>query len=70
MDCPFCGKEMKPGWLRSRGPMQWSTRPLERLLPLRGQENVSIYSINEPSTAYICRECEKMIVDYSSQTSF
>ena len=70
MNCPFCGKEMKPGWLRSRRPLQWDTKPPGRLLPVKGQEKVAIYSINEPPAAYICQECEKIIVDYSTQTSF
>ncbi len=69
MICPGCGRKMEPGWLRSQGPLQWSTRPPDRLLPVKGQKNVSIWTINEPPAAYICRECEKMIVDFSAQIS-
>lgn len=74
MRCPSCNTEMEKGKLRSRGGVFFL--PDGESLPLLYTENEmqkhhavclppSLFSIKaEYPTAYLCRKCSKIIIDY------
>jgi len=67
MLCPYCGKEMEQGYIKSSHPFLWNTVKDEGLL-VRGKIRLSnsIFSgfwSGCSCEAYICRACGKLIAD-------
>ncbi len=62
MNCPMCGKEMEAGRLFGKAPLIWSQKEKKRLL-IRQEGEVHLIDGAFP-TAYICKECRKVVVDY------
>ncbi len=73
MKCPYCGKEMEKGTIRSRGgvyflpdgetmPKLYSEREMSKHRAISLPPYL-LQTIPEFPTAYACRECAKMIVD-------
>ena len=74
MKCPYCNSEMEKGELRSKGgvfflpdgessPLLYTEREMEKhnavYLP-----PYMLSLIPEYPTAYICRQCSKIVIDY------
>ncbi len=62
MRCPSCEKEMEQGRLYGKPPLLWSPRR-KKLVLLRRQEEVQILNGAFP-TAYLCKSCRKVVIDY------
>ena len=69
MVCPYCGKEMKLGYIQCRDGVVWTLKkqPMASLSFL-GKE--STWLNNGPGKrsvtyAFKCEDCEKVIIDYS-----
>lgn len=73
MKCPYCGKEMEKGLIQSPQEIAWlkgEKRPLlGRAKFHEGSLVLSELSILKGSavTAYLCRDCQKVIIDYSEK---
>lgn len=69
MNCPVCGKEMEQGLLQGNQRVSWVKREHKlSLLPKTGEillENKGMGSFL--LTAWICKDCKKMVVDYSDK---
>lgn len=69
MNCPWCGKEMEPGWAYSRSVLMWSAE--QGKMPLIARPgDVSLkgktpggFSPDHPA-AQICKDCRKVIIEY------
>ena len=66
MDCPYCGKELEAGYIRSSDNMVWSR---EKELGLIGKEDIRLVKnlwkgMLEGNfvEAHCCRACKKLIV--------
>lgn len=74
MKCPYCNKEMEKGQLRSRGGVYFLPDGEKKPLLYTEQEMKKHNAIYLPPymtsahpeypTAYICRRCSKIVIDY------
>lgn len=69
MKCPVCGREMEQGFLQGNQRIAWVKRKHSvSVLPREGEvllENKALGSFLFP--AWICKECQKVILDYAGQ---
>lgn len=72
MLCPYCDNEMKQGLIDSQHEINWkSKRHLFGNAELhKSSILLSEYSFLKGSAviAYLCRSCEKIIIDYKDRT--
>ena len=68
MICQFCNTEMEKGYLQAGQIMLWAKKKHKiSLLPREGEVLVAKdYLFCVAPEAYICKECEKIVVDYTS----
>ena len=75
MKCPYCGKAMEKGLIQSPQEIAWlkgKKRPLWGRAKLHdGSVVLSGLSVTKGSAvaAYLCRECKKVLIDYSEEMS-
>ena len=75
MKCPYCGNEMEQGFIQSPQEISWKKgdkRPLlGRALFHEGSVILSELSFMKGSavTAFLCRDCKKVIIDYSDENA-
>ena len=74
MNCPYCQKEMLPGYIQCRDGLTWTPRrqPVAALSFLgRGSVPLSNGAAANGRTvyAYRCESCQKIIIDCSSEES-
>ncbi|MBO7473018.1 MAG: hypothetical protein J6U00_03285 [Ruminococcus sp.] len=73
MTCPYCNNEMEQGIIQSPHELSWkrgTKRPvLGRAEFHEGSVVLSKLSFMKGSAvvAYLCRECKKVIIDYSDE---
>ena len=71
MLCPYCKKEMETGSIKSKYPIEWEPSTKRGFVAsLRAwPESVTLGDVGffRPSavTAYNCRNCKKVLIDYS-----
>ena len=75
MKCPYCKKEMELGFIQSPQEISWKKGDKKPLIG-RAQFHKGSVIISELSflkgsavTAFLCRECKKVIIDYSDENS-
>ena len=75
MKCPYCKKEMELGFIQSPQEISWKKGDKRPLLG-RAQFHEGSVILSELSflkgsavTAFLCRECKKVIIDYSDENS-
>ena len=75
MKCPYCKKEMELGFIQSPQEISWKKGD-KRPLMGRAQFHEGSVILSELSflkgsavTAFLCRECKKVIIDYSDDNS-
>ena len=68
MHCPVCGKEMTEGFLQSARAVYFSDEKLEHFF-IRPNEKIALLTTENLTdthgTAWCCRDCKKVVVDYS-----
>lgn len=70
MNCPYCGKEMKLGYIQCRDGVWWSEKTrILAALPAMDVSAINLSSGNgffsgEAVEAYLCSECKKIVIDY------
>ena len=72
MKCPYCDKEMEKGYIQCRDGVYWAEkiRPVAAIPVFSGNmislssDEVEVFS-GKAAVAYCCRECKKVIVDFS-----
>lgn len=75
MKCPYCDKEMELGVISSPQELSWikgEKKPFFAKAEFHdGAVVLSEVSFMKGSavTAYLCRDCEKVIIDYSRKSS-
>ena len=75
MVCPYCGKEMEKGHLQSPHEIAWLKGEKRHLFGRAGLHDGSVvlselsYLKGSAVTAYLCRDCKKVLVDYSDPAS-
>ena len=75
MKCPYCEKEMEQGFIQSHHEISWKKgdkRPLfGRAQFHEGSVILSELSFMKGSavTAFLCRDCQKVIIDYSDENA-
>ena len=62
MNCPECGKEMEAGWLCGDWPLLWTPNE-KKITKIRMKNEVELFRDIRPQ-AYLCRECQSVIVKY------
>ncbi|WP_024861879.1 PF20097 family protein [Ruminococcus flavefaciens] len=75
MKCPYCKKEMELGFIQSPQEISWKKGDKRPLLG-RAQFHEGSVILSELSflkgaavTAFLCRECKKVIIEYSDENS-
>ena len=75
MKCPYCKKEMELGFIQSQQEISWKKGDKKPLMGRaqfhEGSVILSKLSFLKGSavTAFLCRECKKVIIDYSDDNS-
>ncbi|MBP1756974.1 MAG: hypothetical protein H6Q59_3372 [Firmicutes bacterium] len=75
MKCPYCNDEMEKGLIQSNHEIAWlpgeKKKALTRADFYQGAVVLSELSFLKSSavTAYICKKCEKVIIDFSDGNS-
>ena len=75
MICPYCGSEMEQGLIQSPHEISWTKGEKKHLFGRaefhQGSVVLSELSFLKGSAvaAWLCRSCEKVIIDYSDETS-
>lgn len=72
MLCPYCQKEMLPGYIQCRDGLTWTPRrQLVAALSCFGRDAVPLSNDAADNTktvhAHRCADCQKVIIDYSNQ---
>lgn len=73
--CPYCGADMEKGLIQNQYELVWLPGNKRKLFGRaefhKGAVILSKQSILKGSavTAYICKKCEKIIIDYADNTS-
>ena len=75
MKCPYCKNEMELGFIQSPQEISWKKGDKKPLMG-RAQFHEGSVILSEISflkgsavTAFLCRECKKVIIDYSDDNS-
>ena len=74
MKCPYCSNEMEKGELRSKGgvyylpagektPLLYTQREMKKRNAVYLPPYMTAHPMEYP-TAYICRSCTKIVIDY------
>ena len=68
MHCPYCGKEMLPGYIQCRDGVTWTpNRQPVAALSIFGRGSVSLSNGAADNSrtvyAYRCADCQKVIID-------
>lgn len=73
MKCPYCNKEMEEGIIQSPQEISWK-KGIKRPVFGRAQFHEDSVVLSELSlmkgsavVAFLCRECKKVIIDYSDE---
>lgn len=75
MKCPYCDKEMEEGLIQSPHEIAWLKGTRRKLLGRAelhdGSVVLSDLSLMKGSAvvAYLCRACQKIIIDFSDRNS-
>ncbi|MBQ1827205.1 MAG: hypothetical protein II126_04450 [Erysipelotrichaceae bacterium] len=75
MKCPYCNKEMEKGAIQSQQEIAWLKGDKRHLFAKadfhEGSVVLSRLSIIKGAavTAYLCRDCRKVVIDYSDESS-
>ena len=75
MKCPYCGNEMETGLIQSPQEISWIKGEKKHLFGRAELHDGSVV-LSELSflkgsavTAFLCRECQKVLIDYSDEHS-
>lgn len=68
MKCPVCEQEMEKGFLQGRQRIAWVKKKHKvSLLPKNGEMLLENHAFDDfLFDAYICKNCKKIVVDYSN----
>ena len=67
MKCPYCEKEMEQGFIQSPHEISWKKGDKR---PLFGRAQFHEGSVKGSAvTAFLCRDCQKVIIDYSDENA-
>ncbi len=75
MKCPYCSKEMEKGLIQSPQELAWlegeKKHMISRASVYEGSVILSKFSYFKGSavTAFLCRNCKKVLVDYADPAS-
>ena len=75
MICPYCNNEMEKGFIQRPQEIAWHKGEKKHLFGRAefhdGSVVLSELSFMKGSavTAYLCRSCQKVLIDYSEETS-
>lgn len=65
MNCPYCNSEMEKGFIQSGRPVFWAVKKRRIFfLPDNDLEVTSGFWNGCFATAFLCRNCKKIILDY------
>ncbi|MDE7294354.1 MAG: hypothetical protein K2N72_08015 [Oscillospiraceae bacterium] len=70
MKCPYCGDDMEEGHIAVGGELWWQPGRKTRLLNSWFYNDGVVLGENgfgETVTAYLCRECKKVVIDFEKQ---
>ena len=68
MDCPYCKKEMTEGYIPPKSSIiNWNPADEKQgLFIFSGpSKNGVVITYSKKRTAYLCRDCNKMIIDFN-----
>lgn len=67
MMCPYCGKEMRKGYLMSSMPISFTMDAPDKLFRIKKQDDMELSKESGMSiphcAAYHCLDCKKIIVE-------
>lgn len=75
MECPYCNKEMEKGLIQSPHEISWFKGEKKHLFgrAMFHKDSVVLSELSfikgSAVIAYLCRDCKKVIIDFSDQTS-
>ncbi len=73
MKCPYCNNDMEIGYIGSGQPLFWSKGESRQLFSTQFDEGSVVLSklslFGSAVKAFLCRECQKILIDYSDEHS-
>lgn len=75
MKCPYCGGEMEKGLIQSPHELVWLKGEKRRLFANAEFHEDSVvlsafsYWKGSAVTAFLCRDCRKVVIDYADDTT-
>lgn len=65
MKCPGCGKEMRRGYLNTKGLVIWSENEEKlSIFSFKGEITlIDAFEVNKPP-AYLCEDCKTVVTTY------
>lgn len=66
MMCPYCGKQMKNGYIQSAREIFWSTQKKKLFFKAMGREDKPLASFGwngSSAIAFYCDNCRKVVID-------
>ena len=69
MNCPYCNKETEMGLIQSQHAIRWQKTRYFFMTQRESDITLSNQNVWKGSAvkAYLCRECEKIVIDYSEE---
>ena len=69
MNCPYCNKETECGTIQSQHELRW--QEARHIFITHKETDVMLSERNvwkgSAVKAYLCRECKKIVIDYSTE---
>lgn len=75
MKCPYCNKEMEKGLIQSAQEISWLKGEKKHLLLTSDLHEGSVvlskksFIKGSAVTAFLCRDCQKVVIDFSNEQS-
>ena len=66
MKCPYCEKEMEQGFIQSPHEISWKKGDKRPLFVILSELS---FMKGSAVTAFLCRDCQKVIIDYSDENA-
>ena len=65
MTCPYCGKEMEPGYFMAKPPVLWTPNK-DKLTLIAGKDSEKLVDSfsGESKAAFVCKTCRAFLMKY------
>lgn len=69
MNCPYCNREMKKGFIDAKGTPIWTQSVKMTQIAFKNEVKLNDYMGIWCSVAYYCKDCGKIVVDLEDRVN-